>query len=405
MSDPLRRLDGLPPRVLVVGGGVAALETVLALRALAGMRVDVELIAPDAELRYPPLEVVEAFGLAPPRVDLAAALGALGARHRRETVTAVDAHRQCALTSTDARVPYEALVIAIGARPLPPLSGALTFGGAASAAQLDALIVDAVAGRVEQLLFAVPAGAAWPLPLYELAALTVHRLRAQGADGVHVAIATPERVPLELFGGRASGHVREQLDELGIRFHGGGHVDRILRGEARIAPGGSRIPADCVITTAALRGPALPGVPHDADGFFPVDRHCAVIGAHGIYAAGDATDQPIKQGGLATQQADAIAAAIAARAGAPVTPEPFRGVLRGMLLTAGTPRYLEADTAGRTEATGSTTPLWWPPTKVAGRYLAPFLAQEFGFSAAQRPEPPAMWREGSVPCEITLPVR
>ena len=47
-----------------------------------------------------------------------------------------------------------------------------------------------------------------------------------------------------------------------------------------------------------------------------------------IFAAGDATDQPVKQGGLATQQADAAAELIAAEAGARVTPQPFRRVLR-----------------------------------------------------------------------------
>lgn len=402
MSDRLHRPDGKPPRVVIVGGGVAALESVLALRALAGMRVEIELIAPDAELRYPPLDVVQPFGLRPPRVDLTEALATLSARHRRERVEVVHTHEQCVKTSTSALVPYEALVIAIGARALPPLGGALTFGGPGASEQLEQLVADAAAGRVEQILFAVPAGAAWPLPLYELAILTVHRLRSQGSGNTRVALVTPERVPLELFGGRASGHVREQLDALGIRFHPGGHVDQILRSEVRIAPGGERLPADRVVTMPALRGPELPGIPHDRDGFIPVDRHGAVIGAHGIYAAGDATDQPIKQGGLATQQADAIASAIAARVGAAVKPEPFAGVLRGMLLTAGTPRYLEADTSRAVEATGSPTPLWWPPTKVAGRYLAPFLAQQLGVATAE-PEPPRMWREGSVSCEVTLP--
>jgi hypothetical protein len=51
----------------------------------------------------------------------------------------------------------------------------------------------------------------------------------------------------------------------------------------------------------------------------------------------------VKQGGLATQQADAVAEAIAARAGAAVTPQPFRPILRGMLLTGESPRYLRTE--------------------------------------------------------------
>ena len=42
-------------RVLVVGAGMAALETVMALRSLAGDRVAIALIAPEAELVYHPI--------------------------------------------------------------------------------------------------------------------------------------------------------------------------------------------------------------------------------------------------------------------------------------------------------------------------------------------------------------
>ena len=106
-----------------------------------------------------------------------------------------------------------------------------------------------------------------------------------------------------------------------------------------------------------------------------------------VYAAGDVTAFAVKQGGLAAQQAEAVAEAIAARAGAPVDPAPFRPVIRGLLLTGAEPIYLRAElradgTAGVAAASGllqpasasSDRPLWWPPAKVAGRYLAPYLA-------------------------------
>ena len=109
-----------------------------------------------------------------------------------------------------------------------------------------------------------------------------------------------------------------------------------------------------------------------------------MAGARGVYAAGDATTFPIKQGGLATQQADAAAEAVAADLGLRTTAEPFRPVLRGLLLTGGAPLYLRAELAGTRrgvsrviDAMGgeaSTRALWWPPGKVAGRYLAPYLA-------------------------------
>ena len=71
--------------------------------------------------------------------------------------------------------------------------------------------------------------------------------------------------------------------------------------------------------------------------------------------------------------ADAIAEAIAARAGAPITPEPYRPVLRGALLTGAQPRYLHAG-PGSGPGEISERPLWWPPSKIAARHLGPYLA-------------------------------
>ena len=62
-----------------------------------------------------------------------------------------------------------------------------------------------------------------------------------------------------------------------------------------------------------------------------------------VFAAGDITNFPVKQGGIATQQADTVAAVIAASAGSDVDPHPFRPVLRGLLLTGGQPRYFRQE--------------------------------------------------------------
>src|SRR5688572_32409707 len=112
-----------------------------------------------------------------------------------------------------------------------------------------------------------------------------------------------------------------------------------------------------------------------------------VAGVGGVYAVGDATAFLIKQGGLATQQADAAAEAIVTAAGAAQQPAPFRPVLRGLLLTGGAPLYLRAELSAAGDvirARGSalaaprgetsTRALWWPPAKVADRYLGPHLA-------------------------------
>ena len=114
MSDRLRGPDDAPPRVLVAGGGVAALDFVLALRALAGARVAIELIAPERDLRYPPLDVVEPFGLSPPHVELAEALASQGATHRLDALADVDAVGHRIRTRDGAVLHYEALVVAVG---------------------------------------------------------------------------------------------------------------------------------------------------------------------------------------------------------------------------------------------------------------------------------------------------
>jgi sulfide:quinone oxidoreductase len=83
------------------------------------------------------------------------------------------------------------------------------------------------------------------------------------------------------------------------------------------------------------------GVPQDIAGFTSVDERGRVSGLDDVYAVGDMTSRPLKQGGLAAQQADVAARAIAASAGAPVRVEPYRPVLRAMLVSGRVPLYLQ----------------------------------------------------------------
>jgi hypothetical protein len=97
----------------------------------------------------------------------------------------------------------------------------------------------------------------------------------------------------------------------------------------------------------------------------------------------------------------AVAEAITARAGAPVSSRPFRPVLRGVLLTGAAPRYLRSElTVGYGDSSlVSPEPLWWPPAKIAGRYLGPVLAELTGLSL---PELPATEGAG-LEVELELP--
>ena len=161
-------------------------------------------------------------------------------------------------------------------------------------------------------------------------------------------------------------------------------------------PGHSRgsLSADRIVSLPLARGPRLPGVPATGPyGLIPVDPYGRVDGLPDAYAIGDATDFPLKQGGIACQQADAVAANIAARHGADVAPTRFEPVLRATLLTGdGPPISLGAASEGIHAAT------------LPGRFLAPYLqshaeardggggSQESG-SVGDRPETPPRRRD------------
>jgi sulfide:quinone oxidoreductase len=373
-------------RVVIAGGGVAALEAMVALRDLAGELVDVTLLAPEAEFSYRPLAVAEPFDLGTvQRFPLTALAGACGAKHHPAALAAVYPAERRVRTSRLVEIAYDALLVAIGVTARQALPGALTFRGPQDVHALRALVADLEAGRSKCVAFVVPSGVAWALPLYELAFLTADRLAKSGARGAKIRFVTPEAAPLQIFGAQASETVHSLLDEKGIEFLPGKHPYTFERGKLHLVPGGV-IEADVVVALPSLRGQAIPGIPHDRDDFIRTDPHGRVEGLASVYAAGDITAFPVKQGGLAAQQADAAAEAIAADAGAGIEPRPFDPVLRGLVITGGAPAYLRAELRGGRGPVSEAgrEPLWWPPGKIAGRYLAPFLAEQAGLTFGAR---------------------
>jgi sulfide:quinone oxidoreductase len=386
-----------PFNVVIAGAGVAALEAALALRDLAEGLVSVVLVAPETEFVYRPLAVAEPFGSGEVRrFPLSHLAEAAGASLRKGTIVHVNPDDKCATTAEGEILEYDAFVLAVGAATREAVPGALTFSGPADVEALAALLDRATAGEFRRLAFVLPAGASWPLPIYELALLTAEYLSDRGTRGVETILVTPEERPLAMFGGEASDAIAELLQIRGIELHSGVAAVEWRDGTLVVA-GGSAIDADAAVALARLVGPALPRLPHDGGGFVPTDSEGRVIGAPDVYAAGDATQMRPKQGGLAAQQADAVAAAIAADAGADVQPMPFRPVLRGLLLTGFVPRYLRVDReTGRSRI--DTEPLWWPPAKIVGRYLAPFLALQLGLEDISAPP------EGVEGVQVDLPL-
>ena len=379
--------------VVIAGGGVAALETLLVLRALAGHLVDVTLLSPTAEFVCRPVTVAEAFDRAEARAyNLAEILADLGGGELiHDTLAEVEARSGIAVTAAGRRISFDVLVIATGAVPRAPFSGAFTFRGRDDVPALRGLLDDLTAGRAKSVALALPSARMWPLPLYELALMIAAHLNEHGRSDVQVTLVTPEEEPLELFGPAAADAMRPLLASRGIAVRSSS-LPAVVRGRKLLLAGGAEMFVDRVITLPVLEGPSLTGLPHDPHGFIPVDKFGRVSGVEHVYAAGDVTTFPLKQGGLAAQQADALAETIAAEAGAVITPTPFRPVLRGLLLTGGAPLYLrsepqrlrheatvaiEAPSAHRPSRDASAAAgqaLWWPPAKIAGRYLAPYLA-------------------------------
>ena len=377
-------------RVLIAGGGVAALEAALALRALAEERVSVELLGPEPHFWYRPLSVAEPFALGESRhFELAELAPAAGATFSLGELAGVNAERREAHTSVG-DLPYDVLLVACGAVPAVAVPGALTFRGPADTDRMRRLLEEINAGAVRRIAFVVPNGSVWSLPIYELALMTAAYAREHKLD-VELALVTPEEEPLQLFGDAGSRAVRGLLGESGIAVHTATYPGEVVDGGLALIPKG-RLAADRVVALPWLRGPRLDGLPQTRDGFIPVDEYGRVRGLEHVFAAGDITNFPVKQGGIAAQQAATVASVIAASAGADLAPEPFRPVLRGLLLTGGQPRYLRQEiTRGVGEAaTISPEPLWWPPGKIVGRYLAPFLGSLDGVEApAGQAESPA----------------
>lgn len=365
-----------PTGVTIVGGGVAALEAMIALRQLAEERVAIELVTPTPDWSYRPLAVAEPFGLGKvTSYDLVAMTRAHGAAMHLAGVQAVMPEQHQLLTWDGRTLGYELLLIAIGAQPTVAIPGSVLVKGPGYTGRFRTVLHELEQRRIRRVVFAVPGGSTWPLPLYELALMTASHVARRGLRHVELAIVTPEEEPLELFGPAASEALRKLLDERGIALHTEHYPAAVREHELALVPDGA-VPADRVVSLPRLRGPFLAGLPHDAEGFIPTDLHGVVEGQPDVYAAGDATTFAIKQGGVATQQADAAAEAIAARAGADLKPRPFRPVLRGLLLTGGESRYLRSDVSGASgdSSTASAEALWWPPNKIAGRWLAPYLA-------------------------------
>jgi sulfide:quinone oxidoreductase len=349
-------------RVVIAGGGIAGIEAALGLRELAPPGTELAIVAPTRELLHQSLNSAPLTMGGVSRHPLTEVAAELGAELVPDAVESVDPEARTVRLRENGELFYDALLVAVGARRVMSLDHAVLFGSSLDAPAVGDVLRLVGEGRASSVAVVVPPAAAWSLPAYEVG------LRVADAGG-RAVVVTPEGRPADAFGS-ASEAVAEALAAAGVEVVRGHAVD--------IEPGcvvlldERRIHTDCVVALPWIRGPRLAGLPHDPDGFLPTDPWCKVDGVDDVYGAGDGTTFPIRQGGVACQQAAVAAGSIARRLGADLPAEPLKPVVRGALPTPEGTLWLEHDLSTGV-ARASREPLWDPPHRVAGVRLPAFL--------------------------------
>jgi sulfide:quinone oxidoreductase len=298
---------------------------------------------------------------------------AAGATLVQDALVQVDVAHQQVLTASGAELSYDALLICLGATVHKRYEHATLVDDAHMDELLHGLVQDIEGGYVHTLAFVIPAPMPWVLPAYELALMASERACDMQTD-LSITVLTPEKAPLAIFGADVSQALLRLLTERKIEVVTSAQCDVQKAKTIRIHPGDRTIEVDRIVGLPELRGPAIIGLPSDIGGFVPIDEYAAVRGVKRVWAAGDATDYPVKHGGVSAQMAVTASRCIAALAGASVETRRFEPVLEGVLLTGGHPRYLRGRSATVPSDLHRLERDDHAP-KIAARYLAPQLAR------------------------------
>ena len=362
------------PHLVICGGGIAGIEALLRLRRLVGDSVRVTLLSPESELAYRPLSVLEPF--APGsirRYPLEQIAYDTDANWIMDRLVRVDT-RACKVQTDGGReLAYDALLLALGAEECSPFEHAHLFTDRDTGQSFRAILQAIERGDVNAVAFVIPPWPVWPVPLYELALMTAERVRLLDLHA-QITFITPEPRPLKAFGQAAGEATVRLFAQAGIRLYAG--VIPHVPAPQLVTFGGTRVETHRIVTLPKVSGPGVRGIPAGTAWFIPIDERCLVRRTGGrVFAAGDATDFPVKHGGIGAQQADTAAAGIAHLIGVGERPEPLRPVIHGTLLTGDRPLYLDArivDGLGWHSQVHEQPP--WPGRqKVVAEELGPYL--------------------------------
>ncbi len=205
--------------------------------------------------------------------------------------------------TTEASLPYDRLVIALGAELAPEALPGFSEGGhnvytLEGAAAAGAALRSLDGGRVGVLVSRLPYKC--PAAPYETALLAEAMLRGRGVrSGSTVDVYTPESLPMPTAGPAMGRALTGILEARGIGFHPNRSVERVdADGRELVFDDGERAPFDLLLGIPPHRVPEAvlrSGVVSDG-GFVAVDPHTLATAAEGVFAIGDVTQVPIAGG-------------------------------------------------------------------------------------------------------------
>lgn len=312
------------PKVVIVGGGFAGLETAFVLRHRLHGQVDLALVSDRDQFLFKPNTIYIPFG-----ADVESLLipldKPLGKRHisfHHTRVREVDADRRRISLDDGTVLPYDFLVLATGAsmRPdeIPGLGEHAStiwtpeemsrLGG-----RLEALRARALSGQEQRVLFLVPPNNKCSGPLYEIVFMLETWLRKEGLrDKVDIGWSTYEQTFIQAFGPRLHDVVTEEFAERGVHGHNGEVVEKVEAGEVHYADGSTREFDELISFPPYVAAFDYEGLPSDDRGFLRTELESRrVVRRPEVFAPGDTGDFPVKQAFLAFLQADSVGEHIA----------------------------------------------------------------------------------------------
>ncbi len=290
------------PRVLILGAGFGGLAAATTLRQAVGDRVDLLVVdaVPAFMMGLRKLWLLDGRGT---RAEGTRDRGTLPARaipYRQGRVDAIDLAGRGVAVDGD-RLPYDYLVVALGAEPRLDLipggvAGAYNLYSPDEAEALGRRLSDFDRGRILIAIAGLPYKCP-PAP-YEAAFIIEAMLRRAGRrSSVEIEVITPQPMSLPVAGPEVCAQVEGTMAARRIRFRSKTQVQRAEATRVVLADG-SEVAADLVVVVPPHRPPAVVKVSGLTAGgeWVRPDPATLATAAERVFAVGDVTEIPLSSG-------------------------------------------------------------------------------------------------------------